>query len=240
MSGPFSIGASGESAVVVRFEERIDASVSARAVSLAEALAAEPFEGVRDVVPAFCSVTVYFDPLKTDTTRLVHRLQQLARSDVSATPATGAPIHVPVCYGGELGPDLPAVATFARLPEREVVQLHASVTYRVFMIGFTPGFPYMGIVDGRIAMPRRQTPRTRVPAGSVGIAGTQTGIYPAESPGGWQLIGRTPLAIFAPGREAPFLLRAGDVVRFAPIDRSQFDVMAAAAALGDDDGLHRS
>lgn len=229
MSGPFSIVAVGDSALVVRFDERVDALVNAHAVSLAGALASEVLDGVRDVVPAFCSVTVYFDPLRTDSRELMDRLQQLASGDVSATPPTGAPIDVPVCYGGELGPDLQAVATFAGLPEQKVVQIHAAVTYRVFMIGFTPGFPYMGIVDDRIAMPRRQSPRTRVPAGSVAIAGMQTGIYPSESPGGWQLIGRTPLTVFDPGREEPFLLRAGDGVRFAPIDRTTFEVMATAS-----------
>jgi KipI family sensor histidine kinase inhibitor len=230
MSGPFSIVTAGDSSVAVRFEERIDALVNARAVSLARALASEAPGGVRDVVPAFCSVTVYFDPLKTDVNKLMDRLQRLASRDASATPDRGAPIDIPVCYGGELGPDLQAVASFSRLTEQEVVRLHAAATYRVFMIGFTPGFPYMGIVDDHIAVPRRQTPRTRVPAGSVGIAGMQTGIYPSESPGGWQLIGRTPFKVFDPGRGTPFLLRAGDMVRFAPIDRTEFDAVAAGSA----------
>ncbi len=109
-------------------------------------------------------------------------------------------MRIPVCYGGELGPDLAAVAAFAKAGEDEVVRLHASATYRVFMLGFVPGFAYLGIVDDRIAMPRRSTPRVRVPSGSVGIAGVQTGIYPAETPGGWQLIGRTPLKPFDPSR----------------------------------------
>jgi len=183
MSEPFSIVAAGDSAVVVRFDERVDPVVNTRAVSLAAGLAAEQLGGVRDVVPAFCSVTVYFDPLTTDASRLMDCLQRLATEDVSAASATGALIDIPVCYGGDLGPDLLALAAFARLPELEVVQLHAAVTYHVFMIGFTPGFPYLGIVDDRIAMPRRQTPRTRVPAGSVGIAGRQTGIYPTDPAG---------------------------------------------------------
>jgi inhibitor of KinA len=133
-------------------------------------------------------------------------------------------IRIPVCYGGEFGPDLPAVAVFAGLAEHEVVQLHAAATYRVFMLGFVPGFAYLGMVDPRLSMPRRATPRVRVPAGSVGVAGIQTGVYPAETPGGWQLIGRTPVKPFDPTSMEPFLMKAGDAVEFYPIDRAEYDL----------------
>jgi len=128
-----------------------------------------------------------------------------------------------VCYGGDLGPDLPQVAAFANLPEDDVIRLHSSATYRVFMLGFVPGFAYLGLVDQRIAMPRHATPRVRVPLGSVGIAGVQTGIYPAETPGGWQLIGRTRVRPFDPSRAEPFLMKAGDAVEFYAIDRAEYD-----------------
>ena len=128
-----------------------------------------------------------------------------------------------MCYGGELGPDLAGVASFAGLTETAVVDVHAGGSYRVFMLGFVPGFAYLGIVDTRIAMPRRATPRVRVPVGSVGIAGAQTGVYPSETPGGWQLIGRTPVKPFDPARDEPFLLKAGDTVQFYPIERAEFD-----------------
>jgi inhibitor of KinA len=128
-----------------------------------------------------------------------------------------------VCYGGDLGPDLESVAARAKLTADEVVRLHAGRTYRVFMLGFVAGFAYMGIVDDRIAVPRHSSPRVRVPLGSVGIAGVQTGIYPAETPGGWQLIGRTPVKPFDPSRAEPFLLKAGDAVEFYAIDRAQYD-----------------
>jgi inhibitor of KinA len=132
-------------------------------------------------------------------------------------------VRIPVCYGGEFGPDLAGVAAFAGLAESDVVSAHSAATYRVFMLGFVPGFAYLGVVDARIAMPRHATPRVRVPAGSVGIAGVQTGVYSGETPGGWQLIGRTPLKPFDPARDEPFLMEAGDAVQFYPIDRAEYD-----------------
>jgi inhibitor of KinA len=212
----------GESVVVVEFEERIDRSINDRAVSLARRMRAAGVPGIRDVVPTFRSVAVYFDPLQTDYETLIRRLEgEIASLDTLAQNATtGAiaePIRVPVCYGGEFGPDLPEVAAFGGVTESEAARLHASAVYRVFMIGFLPGFAYMGTVDPRIAAPRRPNPRTRVPAGSVAIAGLQTGIYPSESPGGWQLIGRTSLPLFDPSRAKPSTFAAGDLVRFYPV-----------------------
>ena len=128
-----------------------------------------------------------------------------------------------VCCGGSLGPDLAEVAAFAGCSPDEVVALHGSRTYRVYLVGFVPGFPYMGTVDPRIAMPRRATPRVKVPAGSVGIAGEQTGIYPTETPGGWRLIGRTPIRLFDAGREPACLFEAGARVRFTPMTRDAFE-----------------
>jgi inhibitor of KinA len=141
----------------------------------------------------------------------------------AASRALQTPVRIPVCYDAELGPDLAAVASFAGVSEADVVRVHTGATYRVFMLGFVPGFAYLGTVDERIAMPRRAAPRVRVPAGSVGIAGAQTGVYPAETPGGWQLIGRTPLKPFDPLREDPFLMKSGDAVQFFAIDRAEYD-----------------
>ena len=151
------------------------------------------------------------------------RIELEAGRGAESSGSTRPPIAIPVCYGGELGPDLANVAAFARMSERDVIALHAEPAYRVFMLGFVAGFAYMGIVDARIAMPRHPTPRVRVPLGSVGIAGVQTGIYPAETPGGWQLIGRTPVKPFDATRSEPFLMKAGDSVRFTPIDRAEYD-----------------
>ncbi len=223
-----SIVAAGDSAVFVEFEDRIDEAVNARAIALAEAVQAAGVPGVRDVVPTYRAVAVYFDPLRTDYERLVDRIEhELRRPSASAAPRREA-IRIPVCYGGDMGPDLRDLAAFAGLSEDEVVRIHSSATYRVFMLGFVAGFAYLGTVDGRIAMPRRATPRVRVPLGSVGVAGIQTGIYPAETPGGWQLIGRTPVKPFDPARAEPFLLQAGDHVRFYAITRQEFDQWPSA------------
>jgi len=217
----------GDSVVIAEFEDRIDPAVNARAVAVAARMRQAAVHGVRDVVPTFRSVAVYFDPLRTDYDALCLRLQQAAErsaagedSGVETRELTRrtSPIRVPVCYGGTFGPDLADVAAFAGTSEGEAAELHTRRIYRVFMLGFIPGFAYMGSVDARIAAPRRAAPRSRVPAGSVGIAGEQTGIYPSESPGGWQLIGRTPLRPFDPERAQPALFAAGDSVQFYPID----------------------
>ena len=217
----------GDSALIVEFEERIDPVVNARTVACADAIQAAEVPGVRDVVPTYRSVAIYFDPLRTDGAAMMACVHRAAKQAVPEPAAARAPVRVPVCYGGELGPDLPGVAAFAGLPEDEVVRLHTTMTYRVFLLGFVPGFAYLGIVDQRIAMPRRSTPRVRVPLGSVGIAGVQTGVYPTETPGGWQLIGRTPLRPFDASRVDPFLMKAGDAVQFYPIEREEFDAWTA-------------
>jgi len=219
----YRIVPAGDSVLIVEFEERIDPGVNARAIACANAIDAARIDGVRDVVPTYRSVAVYFDPLHTDSDALMERIAHEAEQPPQAAAAAPATVRIPVCYGGEFGPDLASVATFAGVPSDEVVRLHSAATYRVFMLGFVPGFAYLGLVDERIAMPRHSTPRVRVPAGSVGIAGVQTGIYPAETPGGWQLIGRTPSKPFDPWRSEPFLMKAGDAVQFYPIDRAEFD-----------------
>ncbi len=224
MSGDvFRIVPAGDSAFIVEFEERIDPGVNACAIALADAIQAAGVAGVRDVVPTYRSVAIYFDPLRTSFDALIDSVQRHAARAAGAVVPSPAPLRIPVCYGGEFGPDLAAVAAFARVTDDEVVRIHTTATYRVFMLGFVPGFAYMGIVDSRIAMPRQSTPRVRVPVGSVGIAGVQTGIYPAETPGGWRLIGRTPLKPFDADRAEPFLMKAGDAVQFYPIDRTEYE-----------------
>jgi inhibitor of KinA len=221
--------------VVVEFEERIDPAVNSRVVALANTIRMARFGGVRDVVPTYRSVAVYFDPLRTDFTGLSDRLERAA-TDLRAVAATaGEPVRIPVSYGGAHGPDLKEVARFAGVTEAEVVARHSAPVYRVYMFGFLPGFAYMGTVDPKIAVPRRSTPRVKVPSGSVGIAGGQTGIYPSETPGGWQLVGRTPLKTFELSRAEPCLLKAGDSVQFYPILEGQFD----SAALLDSGSKHR-
>jgi inhibitor of KinA len=219
----FRIVPVGDATMVVEFEERIDPSINARAVATAEMLRAGAIAGVRDVVPTYRSVAVYYDPLLTDHERLARRLEEAAAQPLSEGRREHALIRIPACYGGEFGPDLPEIARIARTSEAEVVQLHTSRTYRVFMLGFTPGFAYMGVVDSRIAVPRRETPRVRVPRGSVCLAGVQTSIHPVDAPSGWHLIGRTPVQPFDLSRRDPFLMKPADEVQFYSIDQDEFE-----------------
>ncbi len=206
----------GDAAVTVQFESRIDPVINARVVALATMIRAMSHPGVRDVVPSYDAVTVYFDPLHTDLNRLWASLEEMAVAPVpDAAPARE--IVVPVRYGGAAGPDLDEVAAFAGCSTDDVVRRHTASLYRVYMVGFLPGFPYLGTVDARIAMPRRSSPRLAVPAGSVGIAGVQTGIYPTTAPGGWRLIGLAAVNPFDVAREPPSLFHPGDTVRFEAV-----------------------
>jgi inhibitor of KinA len=221
------IVADGDAAIVVEFEERIDPAISTRCAAAARAIAAGHIPGVREIVPAYRAVTVYFDPLKIDSARLRAAIERVVERLPAEDTQEHRRVRIPVCYGGDFGPDLSAVASFAQMTEDDVVRLHSQASYRVMMLGFTPGFAYMGIVDSRIAAPRLPTPRQRVPRGSVGIAKEQTGVYPSETPGGWQIIGRTPLRPFDLSRSDPFLLRAGDDVEFVPITPAEFAAVAS-------------
>jgi len=205
----------GDSALLLQAEPAIDPAVNARVIGIAAAVRQRKIPGVRDVVSTFHSVAVCFDPLSTDVAAVTEALREASGAAVSHE--AGKMIEVPVAYGGDSGPDLFEVSVFAGCTPEMVVERHASRTYRVFMLGFLPGFPYMGLVDETIGAPRKATPRLRVPAGSVGVAGRQTGIYPRDSPGGWQIIGRTPLVLFDPDRTPPSLLAPGDRVRFVPV-----------------------
>ena len=173
------------------------------------------------MVIGYCTVTVYFDPLATDIDWLESEVRAVVRDRTHLPPHAGGTIEVPVCYGGDLGPDLADVATFAGTTEDEVVHLHTAAHYRVYVVGFIPGFPYMAAVDPRLALPRRPVPRTHVPAGSVALAAGQTGIYPAETPGGWHIIGRTWVKPYDASRAEPFLFRPGDRVRFYAVSRGR-------------------
>jgi KipI family sensor histidine kinase inhibitor len=208
----------GESMLLVELEPAIDPVVNERAIVLAARLRQRGARGVRDVAPGYCTIGVHFDPLQTDLAALEHAIQaEYSAIETLDAIADRAPIEIPVQYGGDGGPDLTAVARFAGCSEDDVIVRHTERIYRVYMLGFVPGFCYMGRVDPSIGAPRHRTPRLRVPAGSVGIAGGQTGVYPVESPGGWQLIGRTTTVMFDADRSRPSLLSAGDLVRFVPV-----------------------
>lgn len=215
-----------EDALLLRFGDRIDADINARVHAAARTLRAGNLPGLIDVAPAYATLLVRFDPSAQAIGELRRVLSETLRPDIlesSMASGVAREIVVPACYGGRHGPDLEAVAAHAHRAPDEIVARHAASRYTVAMLGFAPGFPYLLGLDPALHAPRRADPRTRVPAGSVAIGGAQTGIYPRELPGGWQLIGRTPLALFDPGRDPPCLLAPGDHVRFRAIDAGEFE-----------------
>jgi inhibitor of KinA len=221
----------GDAAIVLQFGDAINRQTHMTIQAFTAALEQQPFAGFREYVPAFTTVTVYYDPWlvsgkgERDPYACVTAILQQLLLQVKAQPETGCVhvVEIPVCYGGKWGPDLELVAALNEISTEEVIRLHTREEYLVYMIGFAPGFPYLGGMNDRIAAARKEKPRPKVPAGSVGIAGKQTGIYPISSPGGWQLIGRTPLVLFDPRRQSPSLLRAGDHIRFVPINEKEFE-----------------
>jgi KipI family sensor histidine kinase inhibitor len=221
----------GDAAVLVTLGERADAATLGQVEALAAALALEPLAGFVECVPANAGLTVYYDPGRVARKdggapydRLARWIEERAAATAGRTPAAVERwVVIPVCYGGACGPDLEAVAAAHDLSVDEVVARHSAAEYRVSAIGFTPGFPYLAGLPESLHTARRQTPRLRVPAGSVAIGGTQTGIYPFESPGGWHLIGRTPLRLFHPQQRPPSLLQTGDRVRFRRIAAAELD-----------------
>lgn len=222
----------GDSAAIIVLGETVDLAMTARVRAVAAEIERHPPPGTVDVVPAFASVAVFFDPPPPGTwSELVGQLELLmARADAGLVSQENRLVEIPVTYGGDAGPDLADVAGRAGLTAAEVVALHTGAEYSVHAIGFAPGFPYLGGLPKALAAPRRATPRPRVPAGSVGIGGVQTGIYPLETPGGWNLIGRTPVTLFDPARAEPALLRAGDRVRFRAIPAVSVDGEPASGA----------
>jgi inhibitor of KinA len=210
----------GDSAVQIVLGDAPDEPTRRRVAAASRRLAESRLVGLIECVPGFTSLTIHYDPVQLppwldSLAHLFDGLDELAGDD-------GRVVEIPVCYRGDFGPDLESLASLHGLAADDVVALHAAGDYRVHLIGFVPGFPYLGGLDARLATPRRESPRTVVPAGSVGIGGAQTGVYPVESPGGWHLIGRTPLRLFDAHRDPPALLRAGDRVRFVPVDAEAF------------------
>jgi inhibitor of KinA len=226
---PVRLLRAGDAAWLIELPERIDTAVNTRAIHIARAVESAGMP-VTDVVVGYRSVMVYVDPLApgeshtpgTMGERIERRLHEIAAAPYEEEGAPGALVSVPVCYDGSYGPDLGEVAAFANCSIDDVVGLHLGLEYRVFVVGFVPGFAYMAPVDRRIAAPRRATPRLKVPAGSVAVAAGQTGVYPAETPGGWNLIGRCPVKPYDADRAEPFLFHPGDRVRFQRISESEY------------------
>lgn len=225
----------GESALVIELGDAIDPDLNQQVYDLAAAIERASVPGVQELIPTYRSLLVRFDPLRTGFADMARSLEPMASSASEARPHREDRrfvFEVPVAYGGADGPDLPEVARHAGLTEEEVIAHHTFPTYRVYMLGFAPGFPYLGGLDPRIACPRLKTPRTRVPAGSVGIAEQQTGIYPLATPGGWQIIGRTPAPLFRPDHEPPVAIMPGSFMRFVRVSAEESEAVRALVSEG--------
>ncbi len=212
----------GDQGIMMELGETISPVIHERILAMLLALDGAKPEGVVECSPAYRSITILYDPLATSFERLREQLDEMyGRSGAIALP-TPEIVELPVCYGGGFGPDLAFVAASHNLSEKEVIRLHSGPDYFVYMLGFSPGFPFLGGLPEELHTPRLESPRKKVPAGSVGIAGGQTGVYPIESPGGWQLIGRTPVKLFDCERTNPFLLSTGNILRFKPIGEEEY------------------
>ena len=210
----------GDSSLLIQFGQEISPEINAQITAFVHLMREQHLEGVTDVIPAFTSLLINYDPRVIDYRKLKRRLEKLLKLEVSKKASSI--FEIPVCYGGEYGPDLENIAKHANLTTQEVITIHSSSDYLIYMLGFLPGFSYLGGLDERIHTPRLANPRIRIPAGSVGIGGSQTGIYPLDSPGGWQLLGLTPVKTYDPNRDVPILFEAGDYIRFVPVSESDF------------------
>lgn len=220
----------GDSAVVIELGQVISEDIHHHIISIGNFLDEYSFEGFIEYVPAFTTVTVFYDPLITDyLTVEVLLMEMLNEVDEGEGGIASITVDIPVLYGGTQGPDLSFVAKRVGISEVELVKIHTSPDYLVYMIGFAPGFPYLGGLNEKIACPRKEIPGAKIPAGSVGIAGVQTGIYPIETPGGWQIIGQTPLTLFDANRNPPALIKAGNKLRFVAITEDEFDQLKREA-----------
>ncbi len=213
----------GEKAVVVNFEQKIAPSIHAKVVALKKAMEQAP-KGIDYCIPAYCSLTIVYDPLQWTFAELSKYIEFLLvlSSNLDEDPA-GRQLNIPICYDDELALDMEDVMAFSGLSRAAVIRAHCAVDYRVYMLGFLPGFAYMGRLAKVLECPRKAHPRRSVPAGSLGLAGQQTGIYPVHSPGGWHIIGQTPLAVFDHRATSPFLFQVGDIVRFYAINAKEFN-----------------
>jgi len=222
----------GDRAVSVELADEISREGNARVLTLERLLAERAIPGIGETIPTFRALLVHYDPLVLSWEALVAHIRALVPELAGATPPPGRRVELPCAYGGEHGPDLEEVGRRLGLAAEEVVRLHAGADHYVYFIGFTPGLPYMTGQPERLTIPRLDRPRTKTPPGSVGIGGTQCSIYSVESPGGFWVLGRTPLRLYDPGAADPILLRAGDHVRFRAIDAAEYAAIADSVAAG--------
>ncbi len=222
----------GDTSLTVEFGNEISEAINHDIRAYKIALEKAGLPGIVELVPTYRSLMVHYDPAVLPYQELRERLEKLL-DDMGEIEIPPSPVlEIPVLYGGEMGPDLPFVAEHAGLSEEEVIRIHSSTEYLIYMLGFTPGFTYLGGMSEKIATPRLKQPRVKIPAGSVGIAGTQTGVYPIDSPGGWQLIGRTPVKMYDPDRETPILPEAGQYIKFYPVTQDEYDAILKEVEAG--------
>ncbi|MFJ7826332.1 5-oxoprolinase subunit PxpB [Psychrobacillus sp. NPDC096623] len=221
----------GDSALIVQLGEGISLTLNKKVKSLSAIISRTPFGGIIELVPAYNNITVYYNPFVVHNSypgstgafdKVANHIKKLALQITEEENTEKRIVEIPVCYGGEYGPDLAHVAELHRMSPEDVINIHTNSECIVYLLGFAPGFPFMGGMDERIATPRRETPRLSIPRGSVGIAGKQTGIYSLETPGGWQIIGRTPFDLFLPTESPPTLLQAGDQIHFVSITHEEY------------------
>ncbi len=213
---------SGDQGVIMEFGDIISPRIHEMVRTMILAMNQNPIDGVVEYMPTYRAIAIYYNPLITSFESLKDSLLELSANLQEIEPVSPKLIELPVCYGGEFGPDLDFVATSHGLSQEEVIRLHSEPEYLVYMIGFTPGYPFLGGLPEVLHTPRLDTPRKKVPAGSVGIANGQTGIYPIESPGGWQLIGQVPVKLFDPEKNDPFLFSAGNIIKFKSVDKQEY------------------
>ena len=212
----------GDSSVLIEFGKEISPEINARIATMIKLMKVQQIEGIVDMIPSFCALLINYDSRVISYSDLNKRLENVLKLDAKAEVAAAEVFEIPVCYGGKFGPDMANLVEHSGLSEKEIIEIHSGSDYLIYMLGFLPGFPYLGGLDERIHIPRLANPRIKIPAGSVGIGGAQTGIYPLDSPGGWQLLGQTPVKTYDPEREVPILFEAGDYIRFVPVSEKGY------------------
>ena len=231
--GKIKILTAGDSSILIEFGKEISPDVNARIKAVVQLLKDQQIVGIVDMIPSFCGLLINYNPRMISYSQMKKRLEKLLELDVMTSEVATKIFEIPVCYGGEYGADIATIANLAKLTEEEVIKIHSSKDYLIYMLGFLPGFSYLGGLDERIHTPRLANPRLKIAAGSVGIGGSQTGIYPLDSPGGWQLLGLTPVKTYDPNREVPILFEAGDYIRFVPVSEKEFLEIKALVDAGE-------
>ena len=213
----------GDKTVIMEFGNEISKEINAKIRNVVKFADEAKINGIEELLPTYRSIMIMYDPLKIEYTELVKTFDMLSSKTVGGQKEKIRIVEIPTLYGNEFGPDINFVAEHNNITTDEVIKIHTGTDYLVYMLGFTPGFTYLGGMSEKISTPRLASPRTKIPAGSVGIAGSQTGMYPSETPGGWQLIGRTPVKLYNPKKEPPVLLSAGDYVRYVSITEQEYN-----------------